>query len=55
MDTVLEYYGDKEPHWLSELTHKEAPWRKAREGVALGEQSQNIISKESMRDYYISL
>lgn len=52
MDTVLDYYGDKEPHWLSELTHLEYPWRNARMGVVPGEPSHNIISKEDMMMYY---
>ena len=30
MDAVLDYYGDKQPQWLSELTHKEMPWKIAR-------------------------
>ena len=29
IDIVLDTYGDKAPHWLSELTHKEAPWKVA--------------------------
>lgn len=52
MDSVLAYYGDKEPQWLSELTHKEAPWREARAGVPAGEPSDKIISKDSMQQYY---
>lgn len=52
MNSVLEFYGDKDPLWLSELTHKEAPWKNARLGVPAGEPSANIISKESMQVYY---
>ncbi len=52
MDSVLEYYGDKEPHWLSALTHQELPWKMARKGVSDGEPSENIIDKEWMRQYY---
>ena len=52
MDSVLKYYGDKEPHWLSELTHKEAPWREARAGVPNGESCSNIITKDRMQQYY---
>ena len=37
MDAVLDYYGDKQPQWLSELTHKEMPWKIAMEGYAPGE------------------
>ena len=49
---VLDYYGDKEPQWLSELTHKERPWRETREGVAMGEPSTKIIPKDLMQSYY---
>lgn len=52
IDIVLDTYGDKAPHWLSELTHKEAPWKMARSGCRDGEPSSNIISKESMQQYY---
>lgn len=52
MDSVLEFYGDKDPMWLSELTHKEAPWKNARKGIPAGEPSCNIITKESMQQYY---
>lgn len=52
MDAVLNYYGDKEPQWLSELTHKERPWKSARTGIADGEKCNNVISKESMQEYY---
>ena len=30
IDAVLDYYGDKHPQWLSDLTHAEAPWKDAR-------------------------
>lgn len=52
MDSVLSYYGDKEPQWLSELTHKEAPWKEARAGTPSGIPSSKIISKDSMQQYY---
>lgn len=49
---VLNYYGDKESHWLSELTHLENPWKLARIGYAPGERCNEIITKESMQEYY---
>ena len=52
MDQVILYYGDKEPHWLSELTHRENPWKNARIGVMPGERSNRVITKESMQEYY---
>lgn len=52
MRAVLDYYGDKDPQWLSELVRKEAPWKEARAGVPAGEMCHVIISKESMQQYY---
>lgn len=55
IDAVLNFYGDKEPEWLSNLTHQEKPWIAARAGVAPGERSEQPISQQSMYDYYSSL
>ena len=57
IDKVLSFYGDKEAHWLSELTHKERPWREARQiaGALPGDTCEEIITKESMADYYAGL
>ena len=52
MNAVLEGYGDKEPQWLSELTHQERPWRETRRGVKPGEACDLVISKELMQEYY---
>ena len=51
MNSVLDYYGDKEPQWLSDLTHKEAPWKEARVGVPTGFPCSAVITKESMQQY----
>ena len=55
VDVVLRDYGDRSPQWLSDLTHMEDPWKKARRGVPKGERGNSIISKESMSEYYESL
>jgi uncharacterized phage-associated protein len=55
IDAVLNFYGDKTSAWLSQLTHREAPWRKAREGLAPTERGENVITLASMHDYYDSL
>jgi uncharacterized phage-associated protein len=52
IDKVLEYYGDKSPQWLSDLTHMEDPWRIAREGLSPFTPSNNVITLESMAEYY---
>ena len=55
IEKVLEYYGDKDAQWLSRLTHMEDPWKQARQGVPDGAVCQNIVTKESMSEYYGSL
>lgn len=52
MDSVLGYYGEKAPRWLSELTHKEFPWKVARKGVPDGDPCDCVITKDSMLQYY---
>lgn len=52
MNSVLKYYGNKEPHWLSSMTHAEDPWKNARRGVNPGEPSHNRIEKDAMMFYY---
>jgi uncharacterized phage-associated protein len=52
---VLNFYGDKSAHWLSELTHRERPWKDARRGLSLQDQSQEEITPAAMAEYYGSL
>ena len=53
IDAVLDFYGDKSAQWLSDLTHKEAPWQRAREGVGVMDNSERPIEHEWMADYYM--
>lgn len=55
IDAVLEFYGDKKSMWLSELTHKEQPWRDARKGLLPLERGNEEISWAAMAEYYGSL
>ena len=55
IDAVLQHYGDKTSQWLSELTHKEEPWRRARAGLAPGSRGSEEITHEAMADYYSGL
>ena len=52
INKVLEHYGNRDAQWLSQLTHLEDPWIKAREDTPAGGSSTEIISKESMAMYY---
>ena len=52
VDAVLEFYGNKSGQWLSKLTHRETPWRKARIGLDDGDRSNREITLSSMEEYY---
>ena len=52
LEKVFEMYGKYGAKHLEALTHKHSPWIDARGGIATEERCENIISKESMRDYY---
>lgn len=52
INRVLDYYGKHDAQWLSQLTHMEEPWIKAREGVPSEAGCNQIITKESMALYY---
>jgi len=55
IDAVLNYYGDKQSQWLSDLTHAEAPWRDARGDLPSGAPCNNEITHEAMAAYYEAL
>ena len=57
IDGVLDFYGDKKSQWLSDLTHLEEPWKKAREeaGIKEGERGNAIIKIADMHEYYSGL
>lgn len=55
IDRVLAFYGDKDPQWLSDLTHMEPPWKDARCGLGPGDRGNQEITINSMAEYYGSL
>ena len=55
IDAVLNYYGERTPQWLSDLTHMEDPWLFARAGIPDGAPCQNEITHAAMAEYYGSL
>lgn len=55
INAVLDYYGDKHPQWLSDLTHMEGPWIEARGDIPLGAPCDREITHESMASFYESL
>lgn len=52
VDAVCEAYGAKPAQWLSDLTHLEAPWRDARNGMAPDERGNTEITHAAMAEYY---
>lgn len=55
VDVVLKAYGDRDPYDLREQTHSEKPWRAARGSLPDDANSVEIITVESMGEYYGSL
>ncbi|UYB35517.1 DUF4065 domain-containing protein [Arthrobacter koreensis] len=55
VDAVVDAYGKFSAHELSEMTHREDPWRKARAGLPDGARSGATISQASMHEYYHGL
>lgn len=54
VDVVLAEYCSCSPMELSERTHSEDPWQRARAGLAPGERGNREISQEDMMEYYAS-
>jgi uncharacterized phage-associated protein len=55
IDVVLTGYGEVSAHELSEMTHRESPWRDARGGLGPGERSNAEITPAAMFAYYDGL
>ncbi len=52
IDAVLGFYGSRTDTWLSELSHREEPWRRARKNLGPEESGNEPITHESMKAYY---
>ena len=55
VDVVLSVYGDLGAHELSNMTHREPPWRDARTGLLPGQRSNVRIQDSAIFEYYDSL
>lgn len=57
IDVVLGFYGLMNAHQLSELTHREDPWRQARESAGLAPMDRGTveITTGAMHEYYLNL
>jgi len=52
LDSIWQVYGKFDAEYLETLTHNEDPWQKARESLGDSEPSQNIITLDSVKEYY---
>ncbi|MBQ1081576.1 Panacea domain-containing protein [Nocardiopsis sp. B62] len=55
IDVVVDTYGKLTGKQLSEMTHNEDPWRKARAGLPAHVGSNAEISPDAMKEFYSSL
>lgn len=55
MDSVINYYGDKDTFWLTELVRKERPWLETVKKYHEDNSNGKIIDKNLMKEYYKSL
>ncbi len=57
IDAVLNTYGAKPAHWLSELSHRERPWSEARESAGLQpmDRGSAVIEPAVIFEYYDGL
>lgn len=57
VDAVVDFYGNRSGQELAELTHREAPWREAREraGLLPGDRGKEEITTAAMNEYYGAL
>jgi len=49
---VIGFYGRRDAEWLSELSHREAPWANARAGRPGHARGAEVIDEAAIRDYY---
>lgn len=52
INKVLAYYKNKSIIWLITHTHKEQPWKIARQGFRESERCENIITNEDIYSFY---
>ena len=55
VNAVIRHYGKRDSSYLSQLTHREAPWSDARRGLSAGERGNNEITHAALAEYYSSL
>lgn len=52
LEEVMQTYGIYQAKYLEQLTHSEKPWKEARNGIAPEARCDNIISLDTMKEFY---
>ncbi len=52
LDAIIKYFGYYNGKALEKMSHYETPWINARKGLLLTENSNNIITKEDIKEYF---
>ena len=55
IDLVINTFGKYSGKVLEDITHEELPWKNARAGYDASEPSREIISKDEIKNYFISV
>lgn len=55
IDSVYNIYGAFDAKVLEKMTHYDDPWKTVREGYEPNEHSQEVISEESIKNYFTAL
>ena len=55
IDLVVESFGMYSGKTLEQITHEETPWRETRMNCLPGEPSSEVISKESIKKYFLEV
>lgn len=55
IDLVINTFGKYSGKVLEDITHEEQPWKNARLGYEPSEPSREIISKDEIRNYFVSV
>jgi uncharacterized phage-associated protein len=55
VDAILNFYGKMSSQTLSDLTHREEPWKNARRGLDPADRGNRVIGHAELAEYYGSL
>ena len=52
LDVIIKYFGYYNGKALEKMSHYETPWINARKGLLPTDNSNNVINKEDIKDYF---